>query len=177
MKSAVDGYEKPPFYFQEKEGDSTRTVAWVGDERSQEKVFFDLLNVIGDRIDYLLKEADGFDEEEIRWKRIQGGILHSNLVEVIENNKDWFFGDGGFQFCARIAEHPDYFAYDDHGIFWIYSDLPEFKIVLERNGVEEREDNLITSTGHWHIHQKDSEIKADKFRSDLTALSVYTNES
>ncbi len=177
MKSAVDGYEKSPFYFQEKEGGSSRLVAWVGDERSQENAFFDLLEVIGDRIDYLLKEGDGFDEEEIKWKCLQGGILHSELVQVIERNKEWFFGDGGFQFCARIAEHSDYFAYDDHGIFWIYSDIPEFRIVLEENGFEEREDDLITSTGHWHVHPKDPEIKAEKFRSDLVASSVYTNEN
>ena len=177
MKSTVDGYEKSPFYFEEKNGDSTRLVAWVGDERSQRKVFLDLLSVIGDRIDYLLKESDGLDEEEIRWKRLQGGILRSNLVEIIEKNKEWFFGDGGFQFCARTPESSDYFAYDDHGIFWIYSDLPEFRITLERNGFEEREDDLITSAGHWHVHPKNSEFKADTFRSELIASSVYTNEN
>lgn len=177
MKSVATGYEKSPFYFEDDEADMTRLVAWVGNEESQEKVFFGLLEVMGERIDYLLKESDGAEEEEQKWKRIQGGIYRPDLLDVIKKNKEWFFGDGGFQFCARIAEQNDYFAYDDHGLFWIYSNLPEFLSVLEKNGFEKRKDDLITKSGHWHIMVKESEIKAEVFRSDLVASSVYVDEN
>ena len=106
----------------DKDYKEARFIAWAGGATQQALLFWSLAEVVGERIDYLFKEEIDKNSDGIVWRRIFGGILYNDLKSVVESDEDLFFHDSGFQMCLRIPDSDDYFAYDDHGIFWIYSD-------------------------------------------------------
>lgn len=172
-KAELNGYTEKPFFKTDRDYNPIRIIAWAGSADNQAQLFWLLAKVIGERIDYLFKEEIDANSDGIVWRRVSGGILYGDLKSVIESDTEYFFHDSGFQICLRIPESPHYFAYDEHGIFWIYSDDERFRICLEQAGLTEREAPLICDTGHWHVRPKDAEKRLERFTETLVNLSKF----
>ena len=174
-KAELNGYTEEPFYKSDKDYEEPRFIAWAGGADQQAQLFWILAEVIGERIDYLFKEEIDTNSDGIAWRRIFGGILYEDLKSVVESDADLFFHDSGFQFCLRIPESNDYFAYDDHGIFWIYSDGDDkrFLKALERAGLSERDAPLICDSAHWHVRPKNAEERLNIFIETLMSSSKF----
>ena len=170
-KAELNGYAEKPFYKTDKDFDQVRIIAWAGNADQQAQLFGLLAEVVDKRIDYLFKEENDRNEDGIVWRRISGGILYEDLKTVVESDVDLFFHDSGFQICLRIPESEEYFAYDEHGIFWIYSNNKGFLKVLEQSGLSEKEAPLICDSAHWHVRPKDAERRLENFIEILMKLS------
>ncbi|MEW6585492.1 MAG: hypothetical protein AB1442_07735 [Nitrospirota bacterium] len=172
-KAELNGYSEEPFYKPDKDYEEARFIAWAGGATQQAQLFWSLAEVVGERIDYLLKEEIDKNSDGIVWRRIFGGILYDDLKSVVESDEDLFFHDSGFQMCLRIPDSDDYFAFDDHGIFWIYSDDKRFLKALEKSGLSERDAPLISDSAHWHVRPKDAEERLNSFIEKLMSLSKF----
>ena len=172
-KAELNGYSEKPFFKTDKNYDQERIVAWAGDADQQKRLFWSLADIIGERIDYLFKEEIDTNSDGIVWRRISGGIFLIDLKSVVESDADLFFHDSGFQICLRIPDSGDYFAYDEHGIFWIYSNDERFRKVLEESGLSESEGTLICDTAHWHVRPKNAEERLEGFIETLMSLSKF----
>ena len=133
-----------------------------------------MIELIGDRIEYLLKEHIDEDEGRLIWRRTSGGIYPKDLRSVVESDSELFFHDSGFQFCARSPETGDYFAYDEHGIFWIYSEDSRYLKKLRKAGLEERDAALICDSPHWHVRPKDAKERLECFINTLLENSQFS---
>jgi hypothetical protein len=177
-KAELNGYSEEPFFKADKDYDQERIVAWAGGAEQQEQLFWSLTEVVGERIDYLFKKEIDQDTDGIVWRRVSGGILSSDLRSAVQTDADLFFHDSGFQICLRIPDSGDYFAYDEHGIFWIYSNDERFRQSLEQAGLSERDAPLICDSGHWHVRPKDAEQRLERFIKTLVSRSrFYDRES
>lgn len=172
-KAELDGYSEEPFFKIDKDYEIQRLVAWAGGAEPQEQLFWALAEVCGERIEYLLKEEVDLDSDGLLWKRVSGGILFDDLKSAVATDSDLFFHDSGFQICLRIPDSGDYFAYDEHGIFWIYSEDKRFRKKLEVAGLTERDAPLICDSGHWHVRPKDAEPRLERFIETLVARSKF----
>jgi hypothetical protein len=172
-KAELTGYSEKPFFKNDKGYNQGRIVAWAGGADQQKQLFWSLAEVIGERIDYLFKEGIDTNSDGIVWRRISGGILSNDLKSAIESDSDLFFHDSGFQMCLRIPDNVDYFAYDEHGIFWIYSNDERFRMILEQAGLSKRDAPLICDKEHWHVRPKDAEQRLEHFIETLLNLSKF----
>lgn len=172
-KAELNGYSEKPFFKTDKDYDQGRIIAWAGGADQQKRLFWSLAEVIGERIDYLFKEEVDTNADGTVWRRISGGILLSDLRSAVESDADLFFHDSGFQICLRIPDSGDYFAYDEHGIFWIYANDERFRKVIEESGLSEGEAPLICDSGHWHVRPKDAEHRLEHFTDTLMKLSKF----
>lgn len=177
-KTELNGYSEEPFFKIDTDYEQVRIIAWAGGAEQQEQLFWSLAEVIGERIDYLFKEEIDADAKGSVWRRISGGILFEDLKSVVEIDTELFFHDSGFQICLRIPDSEDYFAYDEHGIFWIYSRDERFRQSLEQVGLSERNASLICDSGHWHVRPKDAEQRLERLIETLISQSkFYDRES
>jgi hypothetical protein len=172
-KAELNGYTEKPFYKTDQDYEEARFIAWLGGADQQAQLFWSLAEVIGERIDYLFKEEIDTNSDGIVWRRIFGGILYEDLKSVVESDAELFFHDSGFQMCLRMPESNDYFAYDEHGIFWIYSDDKRFLKALEKSGLSERDAPLICDSAHWHVRPKNAEERLDSFIETLMNFSKF----
>ena len=175
MKSARNDYSENPFFYTEVFEGSPRTIAWDQSTENQKKIFYSLVGLFGDRIDYLFKECTGEDSEYESWVRISGGIYKTDLIHLIEQNEEWFFNDSIFQFCFKNADCKPYVAYDEHGIFFIY-DMKECEDLLKKIGLSYSVKELISDKSHWEIRPKDCESKLKRFKKILKDNSVFYDD-
>lgn len=138
-KAELRGYSEEPFFKTDKDYDQGRIIAWAGDVERQAQLFWSLAEALGERIDYLLKVELDVNEKASKWRRIFGNILLSDLKVAIKSHDELFFHYSGFQICLRKPDSGEYFAYDEHGIFWIYSNDERFIKILKESGLSERE--------------------------------------
>ena len=175
MKSARNEYKEKPFYFTEIFEGSPRTIAWDESTENQKDIFFGLLSLLEERIDYLFKEDTDDTNEKDRWIRISGGIYKSDLIDLITLHEKWFFNDSVFQFCFREPDGTDYVAYDEHGLFYIYG-LPQSEDILKKYGLQYRNSELISDKAHWQVRPKDSEKDLETFKVQLKLKSVFYDD-
>ena len=175
MKSARNEYSESPFYYTEVFEGAPRTIAWHESTDSQIAIFYELLDLLEDRVEYLFKEDTGETDGHEKWSRISGGIYKSALIELIQKHEKWFFGDSVFQFCFREPESESYVAYDEHGLFFIYN-MTDCEKTLQKQGLQNVEKELITAKPHWAVRVKDSEQKLGLFKEDLKEKSVFYDD-
>ena len=173
MKAIQPKYDESAFFYEEQFEGARRAVVWAPAVELQRAVFEALLNPIGDRIEYLFKEKL-YVQEEQTWDRIAGGILKEALVQLIRAYDSWFYEDSEFQFCVREPEVPGYFAYDDHGLFFVYES--EARNLMKSLGIEERRAPLVDDEPHWHVRPKDADENLTQFKADLVAASVFSEQ-
>ena len=172
-KAELDGYREKPF-FKAAPGGYADLVAWAGGAEHQEELFWSLAGLGGEKLEYLFKEYVNDDEDGPVWRRASGGILLSDLRAVVEADREFFFHDSGFQMCLRNPETHDYFAYDEHGLFWIYSDDERYRASLLDEGIHERDAPLISDSGHWHFNVVDAHQRLERFVCLLTNSSQFS---
>jgi hypothetical protein len=172
-KAELDSYAGSAFFKPDPSG-LADLVVWAGDAMHQERLFWVLLPIIGDRIDYLFKEHVDCKGDEMLWRRVTGGIFRDDLSEVIRSDAELFFCDSGFQFCARTPDSNDYFAYDEHGLFWIYSKDPRYLTALQDQGLANSNSPLICDFAHWHVRPKGAEQRLESFIELLQTRSQFS---
>ncbi len=175
MKAARNDYTEAAFFYREQNGKEWRFVVWDPSETGQRTLFFRLLADMSDRIEYLFKEDLDDESEEIRWVRISGGIYKERLTALIQRFDKWFFSDSIFQFCCREPEVPGYFAYDEHGVFYIYNKeaeemLPNLGFTLSSKK------EILSDKPHWHVRPKDAERFLADFKAELKGSSVFYDD-
>lgn len=172
MKAARDDYNEDGFFYREQNGKEWRFVVWDSSEKMQSDIFLQLVANMSDRIEYLFKEDIDDESEDLRWIRISGGIYKDNLISLIKKFDAWFFSDSCFQMCCREPEISGYFAYDEHGVFYIYN--KDAEAMLRNLGLKltsKRE--IISDKPHWHVRPKDAESSLADFKTKLKESSVF----
>ena len=66
-------------------------------------------------------------------------------------------------------------AYDEHGIFFVYS-MKECEKLLQNLGLENTVRELITSKAHWAVRIRNSENRLEQFKKALKSKSVFYND-
>jgi len=171
-KAELNDYLQAPF-FKVAPGGHADLVAWAGGAEQQELLFWSLTRAVGERIDYLFKEYVDKKDDRIVWRRVKGGIFFKDLEVVVQSDHEFFFHDCGFQLCVGEAEREDYFAYDEHGIFWIYSKDKRYRAALLTVGLRERDAPLICDSPHWHVGVRQTEERLEKFVGVLIEHSQF----
>ena len=92
-KAELNDYSEKPFFKVDKTYEQGRLIAWSGGAKQQEQLFWTLIEVIGEKIDYLFKEEIDVGTDDTVWRRISGGILSGDLRSAIETDADFFFHD------------------------------------------------------------------------------------
>lgn len=176
MKAYRADYAHTMFCFSEPFGDGFRLIVWHEEEGVQKALFFDLLESMGERIEYLFKEEVDAEAED-RWSRICGGLYKDDLKRLIHRFQDWFFSDSAFQFCVREPGVTGYFAYDEHGIFFVY-DNDVRDILTGRGFPEEQEERyeLLSDKPHWHKSPRNGDERLADFKEALKQASVFFDD-
>jgi uncharacterized protein YndB with AHSA1/START domain len=183
-KAYRPGYDETPFFYEETFAKGTRVVAWDGRAAGQKRLFYALLGTFGETIDYLFKAAgDGVPEgppnaaPDAAWRHISGGILKSDLLALIGARESWFFADSHFQLCLRQHGEDGYFAYDEHGLFFLYA-MSDVDRLLTPMGLAKRRRELVSEGGHWAIRPAASAAELASFKRELkTKSQFYKDES
>jgi hypothetical protein len=168
LKAGVEGYNPNAFFFKQEYSEGTRFVAWTPTLSQLKALVYDILKIFASDLEILLKvRIRGKDDEA--WNRYYGEIEHSKLTDVLKNNELYVFQDGEHQLCVRDTGSGEYIALDDHDTLFIYSDFEQVMAICKKNGFENREEKLISETGHWHCELKDSAVLCQKL---INALSL-----
>ncbi|SRR6266446_1207390 len=152
-KAIREGYSPSPFFFsQEYVPGKIRWVAWTASLPKLKELFYHVLGSFPEDVQILLKlqMAERADPDTGPWKRYHGSSSLKTLRAVIEENECQIFLDGGSQLCLMCGEGGDYFALDEHGIFFLYADAEGIRDVFVELGFEHRQEKLITEDVHWH---------------------------
>src|SRR5262249_47430119 len=104
-----------------------------------------------------------------------GGIQKRDLLDLISQRETWFFGDSGFQLCVREPDREGYFAYDEHGLFFLY-DLPHAAELLARMGFANRAAKLVSDGEHWELRPNDAEHELEDFKRALKLRSLFFSD-
>ncbi len=126
-------------------------------------------------IEYLFKEDFDNSTKEKQWVRISGGIYKNTLITLIKKFDKWFFSDSIFQLCCREPDVEGYFAYDEHGVFYIYDkEVKDTLLKLEFSSSTKKE--LLSEKPHWHVRPKDAEATLARFKQEIKNESVFCND-
>src|SRR5262249_1375267 len=151
-KALRDGYSPAPFFFrQEYQPGKVRWVAWTGSVPHLKELLYRVLRCFPEDVQVLLKlqEAERADPVTGPWLRYHGTCTLATLFAAIEENESQVFTDGGSQLCVMCGGGGDYFALDEHGIFFLYADDEGIRELCGELGFEEREERLLTEDEHW----------------------------
>jgi hypothetical protein len=152
-KAIREDYSPAPFFMrQEYQSGAERWVAWSSSLDRLKKLFYMVLSCFPEEVEILLKlEREGQNQPESDpWLRYHGICPLQELMTAIQENEDHFFLDGGSQLCVRCVGGGDYLVFDEHGIFFVYSDDDGFRDCCRELGFEERVEPLLYEAGHWH---------------------------
>ena len=137
-KAIREDYSPAPFFNrQEYQPGAERWVAWSNSLHSLKELFYSVLNCFPEEVEILLKlERESHHQPSgDPWLRYHG-------VCPLQ--------DGGSQLCVRCVGGGDYLVFDEHGIFFVYSDDDGFRACCQELGFEERIEPLLYEAGHWH---------------------------
>lgn len=175
MKAARTDYHDEPFYYSEIFEESARTIAWHKSTAAQKEIFYQLLDLCNDWVDFLFKENPGNCESYNDWLDITGGILKADLLDLIQINEEWFFNDSIFQFFFKNSDSASYIAYDEHGIFYLHN-FKNGEKVLKDIGINYAVRELIHDKPHWEIRPAYPHRGLKKFKQHLKSKSFFYEE-
>jgi hypothetical protein len=168
-KAYVDGYDPEPFWFEETFGNDgeTRLVVYTQDLDQLKWLVETVISASGELVDVMLKVQEPNDNGTPAWRRWMGRTDRKTVEDTFEKFSEYFLQDGGHQFLVRDAKVGVYFALDEHGVLYLYGGWQRFEDKLGEMGFENREDELITAQGHWHIELADTKSLRECVIHDL----------
>jgi hypothetical protein len=178
-KATGESYALTPFFFrQEYELGSERWVAWTGSPLDLQALFHGLLDGFPDQVDVLLMlvaESEPIDEDD-SWRTFEGRCHREVLSAAIQEHTPLVFVDGGSELYVRSADGGDGLALDEHGILYVYSRHDGVPAPFKECGLEERTEELLNESAHWHIRPGHTEGEWQAFvaRLGLRAADVLT---
>ena len=90
----------------------------------------------------------------------------------MRKNEPFIFSDGAHQLCIRDMNSDEVLALDEQGILFVYSEAPHILELLERNGFENRKEELLYDVPHLHIWTQESRELAEKLIEALNLERV-----
>jgi hypothetical protein len=153
IKAWSQEYQESPFFFEGNVKAGHRLIAWAEDCALTKKAFYRILESFPQSIEVLLKiEFRDSAETKPLWSRFYGVVDRWQVVKVIQDNEVYVFSDGSHQLCLKVPESDHYLAFDEHGIFFIYSPTAEGVAVFRSLGFASRYAEPIFSKPHFpHI--------------------------
>jgi hypothetical protein len=168
LKAMAPTYHPLPFYFQQEYSGGTRIIAWTGIPAQVQSLFFAVLRLLGESVDVLLKvEAEDGDPDK-DWTRYHlTEITRDKIEQAIQLHSEFVFRDGTHQLCLRNAVTADYFALDEHGIFFLYFPLTTMGSLLEHLGFEARYEEPLFGSDHYHYSAANANEQLRSFVKEL----------
>jgi hypothetical protein len=168
LKAWAREYEETPFFFEQKWKGGVRLIAWSEESDQIQKALYAIIESLPWDIEVLLKVSagDGPDGKPL-WSRYHGNVNRSQLLEVIQANERYVFSDGSNQLCVKDPNSDRHLAFDEHGIFFLYSPLPLDTELFEKLGFEQRYAEPIFAMPHFKRALEDSEQMEQKFVATL----------
>jgi hypothetical protein len=146
-KATRDGYTPDAFFYHESD-DPERFVGWTGDVRQLERVFVDLIHVLPESLEFLVK-VECEHKEDDPWKRYFGIAIRDHLLNLLALYRSLIYQDGTHQFCVRDYQSGEYVVIDDAGVLFVYSSRLAFRDCFLNAGFEERKESLISESTYW----------------------------
>jgi len=168
LKAWARDYNETPFCFEQSSAHGRRLVAWTEDDEQTRRIFYALLDSFPQTIKVLLKICVGQNpKEKPLWSRYQAEIDRLLFVKTVQANEHYVFSDGMNQLCIKDPESDRYFAFDDHGIFFLYAPLPTDVDLFRSHGFAERYAEPLYAIPHFQHTLPNSERLEMKFLSEL----------
>jgi hypothetical protein len=177
LKAWAKEYEEAPFFFSEKSDQGARRlVAWTEESTQTQQAFYAIIEKLPWELDLLLKICVGHGQKEKPlWARYHGLVNQSQLIHAIQENELYIFSDGMHQLCLKDPQSDRYLAFDDHGVFFLYSPLPEDVELFQSLGFNQRHAELIFSAPHFQCTPPDSDKLEKKFMTALKLKQVNSD--
>lgn len=168
IKAWAKEYEEAPFVFEQESEFGNRLVAWSEEPKMNRNAFYGLVKLLPKKLAVLVKISAGSnDGGEPIWSRFHGEVDRKKVINVIEQNEIYVFSDGMHQLCLKDPASDRYLAYDDHGIFFVYSPTAADKELFQELGFEQRFAQPIYSMPHFQHVPPNPEGLEMKFISEL----------
>ncbi len=170
LKSARNDYNPDPFYFFEENETFKRYVVYNPFYDVIKNIFIDIISNYNSEIEILLKDLKDYDEtgkKDIIWDHYYTKTTKDKILEALDVHSKYIFYDGYQQLCIRDSITEDYFAFDDHGILFIYSENKLIEDILKKYKIKNSKNELILEKPHWHIRPKDADDLKISFIKDL----------
>ena len=169
IKAWSRDYEETPFFFEQKSKTGPRLIAWAEDPTLTKGVFYKILDAFPQEIEILLKIEFREPNSKPLWSRYYKLVEKSLLIDEIRKNETYVFSDGSHQLCVKDPNTSRYLAFDEHGIFFLYSPTAEDVRVFRSLGFEPRYAEPIFSKPHFQHTPPEAEKLEMKF---VTALRL-----
>jgi hypothetical protein len=175
-KAFSPSYRESAFCFSPETQAGYRLVAWSPFIEQTKALFYESVDAFTEEIRILLKfrdpEVESENTEDADWTRYVGQARKEEFLSSIRNHEEVVFKDGYSQLCVREGEYSDYFAFDEHGIFFFYSHNPAFRQICEKLGFEQRSAEPIYSVHHFQRQIPDLQEKRLSLIADLVLKPV-----
>lgn len=156
-KAVSPDYHPEPFYFVEtSETGEIRMPCWSPDVASLAKIILEILKSFPKEVAVLVKArkdpSPAESEESDNWVRYHGYCGNVAVQNAFAKFRRFLLCDSTHQFMARNPDTGEYFAFDDCGILWIYSDDQRFQDLLVANGFRKTDRQPLISDGPvWRL--------------------------
>ena len=155
IKADSADFTKDEFYLIQTSGPDQRYVASFQDKSKIHRFMTDFINKVEDEVEVRIIE---FDESQ-QPIQFSGIIQKTELLSIVAIHDEVIFHHGKYDFMLRNSQTEEYFAFDEHGLLFIYTDQ-DYSEILHQLGAERRQDEpLIYEYDHWHIGLPEGEEK------------------
>ena len=165
IKAAIANFHPHDFYYFDQttfDGtDISRFIAYTQEDEKLILLIKNILNLFSDNLEVLVKVQKNSDKKD-DWNKYFCEISKSNLFKEIDKNTEYIIHDGSNQFYVKDPESGDYFALDDHGVFFIYSQNIKYEEILEVMNFERNKDIAIFEKPHSHVLLSNSDELLNK---------------
>jgi hypothetical protein len=168
LKAWAKEYEEAPFFFEQKSDHGSRLIAWSEEPDQTRRAFYAIIESLPWEVEVLLKiSVDRSPDDKPLWSRYHGSFNRSHLIKIIQANEDYVFSNGMHQLCLKDPESDRYLAFDEHGIFFLYSPRDGDADLFKSLGFESRYAEPLYGIPHFQHTGPDAETMEMKFITEL----------
>ncbi len=175
IKAAIKDFHPQDFYYFDQttfnENEISRFIAYTQEDEKLILLIKNILNLFSDNLEVLVNVQKDIDKKD-NWIKYYCEKKKSDLFKEIDKNKEYIIYDGSNQFCVKDPESGDYFALDDHGVFFIYSQDIKYEEILEVMNFERNKNITIFEKPHSHVILGNSEELLHKLIEDFNLEKV-----
>jgi hypothetical protein len=163
IKAESADFTTIPFYLIQTNGPDKRYVASLQDKSKLLQFMQNFIQEMESVAEVRIVELDDV-EDPVQYS---GVVEKSELLRIIETHDEVIFHHGKYDFMLRNPYSGDYFAFDEHGLLFIYTDQDYSKILNELGAEHRPNELLIYEFDHWHIGIPEGEERLAALINDL----------